>query len=475
MGQRTSNNKLFDNILGNFLNQYDIIMLCETWTSDQDSFMLEGFEFYNFPRLKKHCNAKRNSGGLGAFIRNSIKEDVSFVKGFEDVIVWFKLRKNRFNFPNDIYLGNTYVVPEGSNYLNYDVFHLIKKDIAKFPADAQVLLCGDYNARTGTAPDVNFNILHGNDNGLSTLVPDFALCFTENTKHIPSRYSMEKAHINDHGNHLLELCKSTGLVIFNGRLGADKGTGEYTRVDTTGCSVIDYFVGSPALFDIVSIFCVKPKFPESDHRPLECFLSSSSISKGHDMNHPSFDKWLPHVKYKWSSAELHTLTETMCDMQSQGHRSAVIDTLVNKLSTNDVADAFDNYIHRAIDRNFATRITNASVGSQKGPKWYDRELRLKRSAAVKVGENNLQGMGNGDLVTLCREYRSTKQRKQREYKRKCLESIEYAFKYDKHSMWEVLKNIDRDNRIIVEPSDVEFYEYFKSMSSANDLEYFNDN
>ena len=62
---------------------------------------------------------------------------------------------------------------------------------------------------------------------------------------------MDKAHNNDHGNHLLELCKSTGLVIFNGRLGADKGTGEYTRVDTTGCSVIDYFVGSPALFDLV--------------------------------------------------------------------------------------------------------------------------------------------------------------------------------------------------------------------------------
>ena len=299
------------------------------------------------------------------------------------------------NFPNDIYLGNTYVVPEGSNYLNHDVFHLIKKDIAKLPEDAQVLLCGDYNACTGTPPDVNFNILHGNDNGLSTLVPDFALCFTENTKHIPSRYSMDKAHINDRGNHLLELCKFTGLVIFNGKLGADKGTGEYTRVDTTGCSVIDYFVGSPALFDIESIFCEKPKIPESDHRPLECFLSSSSISKGHDMNHPSFDKWLSHVRYKLSSAELHTLTKTMCDMQSQGHRSAVIDTLMTTLSTNDVSDAFDNYIHQAIDRNFATRIANASVGCQKGPKWYDRELRFKRSAAIKAGENNLQGMGMG--------------------------------------------------------------------------------
>ena len=127
---------------------------------------------------------------------------------------------------------------------------------------------------------------------------------------------------------------------------------------------------------------------------------------------------------------------------------AAYPALVNKLSTNDVADAFGNYSHQAIDRTFATRKTNAPVCSKKGPKWYDRELRLKRSAARKAGENNLQGTGNGDLVTLCREYRSTKQRKQREYKRKCLESIEYAYKYDKHSMWEVLRNIDRDNRIL---------------------------
>ena len=128
-----------------------------------------------------------------------------------------------------------------------------------------------------------------------------------------------------------------------------------------------------------------------------------------------------------------------------------------------------------IDRTFATHMSNASVGRQQGPKWYDRELRLKRSAAIKAGENNLQGTGNGDLVTLCREYRSKKQRKQREYKRKCLESIEYAYKYDKHSMWGVLKNIDRDNRITAEPSDSEFYEYFKSMSSVNDLDYFDNN
>ena len=56
-------------------------MLCETWTSDQDNFMLEGLEFYNFPRLNRHCKA--NSGGLGVFVRNCIKEDVTFIKSLK--------------------------------------------------------------------------------------------------------------------------------------------------------------------------------------------------------------------------------------------------------------------------------------------------------------------------------------------------------------------------------------------------------
>ena len=82
------------------------------------------------------------------------------------------------------------------------------------------------------------------------------------------------------------------------------------------------------------------------------------------------------------------------------------------------------------------------------------------------------GTGNGDLLTHCREYRSMKQRKQREYRRKCLESIEYAYKHDRQSMWKVLKNIDSEHKVSIEPHDDEF---FKTLSSTNDLIYFDEN
>ena len=285
---------------------------------------------------------------------------------------------------------------------------------------------------------------------------------------------MDSACKNGHGLKLLEVCKSTGLVIFNGRLGSDKGKGEYTRVDTTGCSVVDYFVGSPSVFDMVTNFCVQTKFPESDHRPIECSLRCIVTSDYHNINVPTAADWLPCVKYVWCHEDLNTIRSVLGDAQSQKHRSAIVDAVVSKSSSDHLARAFDNYIHQALERSCAPRVPNMIGRSRKGPKWYDRELRLKRSLAIRAGESVYDGTGSGDLLTHCREYRSMKQRKQREYKRKCLENIEYAYKHDKQSMWKVLKNIENEHKFTIEPNDEEFYLYFKGLSSTNDLDYFNE-
>ena len=42
--------KLSKNVLGSFLEDYDIILLCETWASEQNDFILEGFRYFNYPR-----------------------------------------------------------------------------------------------------------------------------------------------------------------------------------------------------------------------------------------------------------------------------------------------------------------------------------------------------------------------------------------------------------------------------------------
>ena len=234
--------KYFDDILGKFLRKYDIILLCETWTSADDDITLDGFEFYNFPRPSRHCNAKQNSGGLGVFVRDNIKNHVQFVKNHEDII--------------------------------------------------------------------------------------------------------------------------------------------------------------------------------------ECSVCCITTSDYYDTNIPTATDWLQYIKYIWSHADLETIRTVLCDVQSQNHRSALVNAIVSKSSSDHLTGAFDDYINQALERSCATWVTNMAARTRTGPKWYDRELRLKRSLAIKAGETMYNGTGMGGLLTHCREYRFMKQRKQREYRRKCLESIE---------------------------------------------------
>ena len=380
--------KLHDNILGNFLKGFDIILLSETWTSEHDEFSLEGFEFHNFPSSYWHVNARRNSGGLPVFIRCNVKHGLLFVKQHDGNVIWFKLRKQVFSLRNDIYLGNVYIVPEGSTHSNNDVFNVIMDDIAKFPLNAKILLCGDYNARTGTESDVITNEVHGTDRGLSELIPDIFV-EAEHMNDIPRRYSMDKSPINRHGNQLIERCKSAGIVIFNGRIGTDKGVGEYTRVDTTGCSVVDYMIGSPSLLDRIINFTIVPKFPESDHRPIACSIRCSARPNETEVEHGT--NWLSFDKYKWSPSGLDKARTVLCDQQSEGYRSYVIDALASHAETNEVAIAFDQYVRQAIDRTCTKAEINASK-RPKGLKWYDRELRLKRSEAIKAGVSKVSSM-----------------------------------------------------------------------------------
>ena len=59
--------------------------------------------------------------------------------------------------------------------------------------------------------------------------------------HVPIR--VNKDHILDsYGRKLLDLCKSSGFVIANGRLGDDYGVGEITFYATQGTSTVDYLL-----------------------------------------------------------------------------------------------------------------------------------------------------------------------------------------------------------------------------------------
>ena len=66
-------------------------------------------------------------------------------------------------------------------------------------------------------------------------------------------FSEDMRPMNNNGRLLLDVCKISGLIIVNGRLGDDR-IGRATRVMGDHSTVVDYVIATPKLFDQITHF-----------------------------------------------------------------------------------------------------------------------------------------------------------------------------------------------------------------------------
>jgi len=126
--------------------------LYESWGGKCSNFDIDGFKCFNFYRKFQNRRAKRNSGGIVLYIRNSLCKGVSVVRNHFDTIIWLKLDKLFFNFTDDVYIAGVYMWVEGPpayNVVNEDLFDILQNDVHFFQSFDSTLLCGDCNARVG--------------------------------------------------------------------------------------------------------------------------------------------------------------------------------------------------------------------------------------------------------------------------------------------------------------------------------------
>ena len=123
----------------------------------------------------------------------------------------------------DIFLGFTYVNPSTLSYfkaLSYDIFFEVEKDCQNFKSFGDIIITGDFNARTKTDDDYiideedRFSPINDLDHYVVGSVP----ITKSNTDLNP---------IDSHGERLLELCKSNLPRILNGKF--EKNSNQYTR------------------------------------------------------------------------------------------------------------------------------------------------------------------------------------------------------------------------------------------------------
>ena len=97
------------------------------------------------------------SGGILVAYRRELKKGVEIRPFKSSERVWVKL-KEFFKRENDLYICFVYVVPEHSDYnirVNPDMMNMLKEDIVELPCGSDVLLMGDFNARTDVMNETN--------------------------------------------------------------------------------------------------------------------------------------------------------------------------------------------------------------------------------------------------------------------------------------------------------------------------------
>ena len=199
------------------------IGLVETW-SERPSFSfysLSGFNSVVSPAVKIKSKG-RAKGGL--ILLNNIRLTSLINLLYRDphcIVARYKFENSGIH----VIVAVTYFAPSLTKQEVEECLERLEK-VAFDYANEPLIIAGDFNSRIG------------NLNGHALSDYNEYLC--------EERNSADRV-VNSRGNQLQQFCQDNDLVVLNGRTVSDN-IGEFTFVETTGASVIDYImVNSPAI------------------------------------------------------------------------------------------------------------------------------------------------------------------------------------------------------------------------------------
>jgi len=239
---------------------------------------------------------RKHSGGIAVLVRETWANSTTVWKTARDgTRIWLRLG-NVFQRP--LFMCIVYATPQSSPYADSSLFEHICQEVGEAMSLGSVLLVGDFNARTGT----NTDFIDCNQLTNVLLVPQAI----EDT--LPNDM-LERQNRNTitAGWHceFLDLCKTIGLFILNGRTPGDI-SGEYTCLSNKGFSTVDYFLTTADQLEGVKrleVNCDEKysghKDAHSNHRPLVLIITQQ-------WQPPPIQqkaiKHLPHFKYDTAKA-----------------------------------------------------------------------------------------------------------------------------------------------------------------------------
>ena len=172
-----------------------------------------------------------------------------------NLILWCTISRRLTQTENDVYCGIVYIPPIGSKYASDDPYTELQGEILRYcTKSSQIILMGDFNSRTGKKDDIFCADDFLSDiHGLDFLVQESYGIRAEFLRNSVPLKRENSDKTNTYGTQMTEFCRLSNLCILNGRIGRHTHNAKYTCKDK---SVVDYFLCSPSLFDLLYDFCV---------------------------------------------------------------------------------------------------------------------------------------------------------------------------------------------------------------------------
>ena len=443
-----------------------LILLTETWEEAGAGFSLPGYTCLSLPKHFQHLRARRPSGGIAAFIRNEFAPYVSRWRPMDECThMWLRISA-KLGLERDLFLCLCYIPPQNSTYYTSLAEHplsVITREAHLAASHGSILLAGDFNARTGVAPDwLDFSelkdvykYLEGSTNPASFPPPP------------PPRKNNDNK-LSTLGKHLLEMCRECQLFIVNGRTPSD-AAGDLTcfNHNNQGASTVDYFIADPNFFekdinDMQVLPCPETPLgkPLSDHRPLSLVshlrppsLDPPSLPTKH--KHP---KHIPRFLYHPNPDNIDAFAVNIASdpLLSCSHLSS--------LTTDEASTTFQTRImhhvactHRPID---TSRPRNPH--KHKHQPWFDKEckeMRRRFHASRRLPHTNL-----AEQARL--EYRRLTARKKKLWNEARLAQLLEDARHSPANFWRVFRKKGKTLKI---ESAVQWYKYFKQLLAAPNI------
>lgn len=453
-----SYNKLEDPEFIKQINSYDIAFLSETHTGFETHIGLDGFQHIQVCRPVSRNN--RYYGGLAILIRKPLRSGIKVLKNTSSEYQWIKLMKHFFNFEKDLYICFSYVSPcSFRTRSDSDTLEAIIRDINNFKNEGNILLCGDLNARTGSAPD----FIQGDSDKHIPFDPSYII-----DTEIKTRCS-EDNKLDDRGKQLNDLCISSGLRILNGRSLGDL-FGKFTCQTPNGASVVDYVISSEELLKDVIYFHVHPFLPLfSDCRSKVSVTLKATFTReiSHDRN-----THMPGV-FKWNkfSSEffLHVLQRKETSDKVASFMNKEFDT--HETDIDNACSLFEDIIQDAAQKSLTRKTPSKSKKMNK--KWYDEDLHVKRrimnTKAKHMFQHPFDVSVRNNYYKHYREYRKLLKFKKKHFTKNLFSKLDDLESSDPKTYWNLVNSLKNENNETNGPeSNIDtstWYEYFQNLNS----------